>query len=282
VQGTITALVSNTSITVNATTATGGGPYTAWTFSIGGIPGNAGSAGASVGFRYTFSTTTTDGISTAQIRFNNSTIGSVTFLYINDVDFNSGDNSTWLSSLNANNGGRIAIKNGTNNRNIIFDVAGAPVDATTYYKIPVTYVSGALPSNGTALYLVDSRTGPTGPAGSAATISVGTVGSTGPTGTPTVTNSGTSSVAVFDFILQQGPTGPKGTYTVSTTAPTSPTPVTGDVWYNSETGKQFVYYDSYWVESTGAVAGPTGPVYPVTISTSGPTGGVNGDLWFRY
>jgi hypothetical protein len=28
--------------------------------------------------------------------------------------------------------------------------------------------------------------------------------------------------------------------------------------------------------------GPTGPMYPVTISTLAPTGGNDGDLWFRY
>jgi hypothetical protein len=30
------------------------------------------------------------------------------------------------------------------------------------------------------------------------------------------------------------------------------------------------------------VTGPTGPFPPVTFSTSGPTGGTDGDLWFRY
>lgn len=50
-------------------------------------------------------------------------------------------------------------------------------------------------------------TGATGPAGSAATISVGAVSS----GTAvSVSNSGTSSAAVFDFVLQQGATGATG------------------------------------------------------------------------
>ena len=44
----------------------------------------------------------------------------------------------------------------------------------------------------------------------------------------------------------------------SDTAP--PSPSVGDLWYESDTGKTFIYYDSYWVEfvaSTGP-AGPTG------------------------
>ena len=54
----------------------------------------------------------------------------------------------------------------------------------------------------------------------------------------------------------EGPQGPDGKFTVSETPPTSPE--TGDVWYNSTNGRQFVYYDSYWVESTTAIVGQTG------------------------
>jgi hypothetical protein len=61
----------------------------------------------------------------------------------------------------------------------------------------------------------------------------------------------------------QGSTGPKGVYTV--TGPTGPAgAVTGDVWYDSETGKTYVRYDSFWVESAGDIGpqGPTGPTGP--------------------
>jgi hypothetical protein len=62
--------------------------------------------------------------------------------------------------------------------------------------------------------------GPAGTAGTAATVAVGTVSSTGPTGTATVTNSGTSSAAVFDFVLRQGATGVAGTSgVISVTGP---------------------------------------------------------------
>ena len=54
----------------------------------------------------------------------------------------------------------------------------------------------------------------------------------------------------------EGPIGPDGKFTVSETPPTSPE--TGDVWYNSTNGRQFVYYDNYWVESTTAIVGQTG------------------------
>ena len=50
-------------------------------------------------------------------------------------------------------------------------------------------------------------TGPQGPAGQAATIRVGSVTSGD---APAVTNSGTETDAVLDFVLQQGPQGPQG------------------------------------------------------------------------
>lgn len=49
--------------------------------------------------------------------------------------------------------------------------------------------------------------GPQGPAGKAATIQIGSVTSGV---APAVTNSGTETDAVLDFVLQQGPQGPQG------------------------------------------------------------------------
>ena len=62
-----------------------------------------------------------------------------------------------------------------------------------------------------------------GPAGDAATVTVGTVTSGAAGGTPTVTNSGTSSAAVLDFVLIPGDTGPTGA-----TGATGPQGVQGD------------------------------------------------------
>lgn len=36
--------------------------------------------------------------------------------------------------------------------------------------------------------------------------------------------------------------------TISDTAPTSPSPQAGDQWYESDTGRTFIYYDNVWVE----------------------------------
>ena len=53
-------------------------------------------------------------------------------------------------------------------------------------------------------------TGPTGPAGSAATITVGTTTTGAPGTNASVTNSGTSSAAVFNFTIPRGNTGATG------------------------------------------------------------------------
>lgn len=72
-----------------------------------------------------------------------------------------------------------------------------------------------------------------------------------------------------------GPTGPTGaTSNFSTLHPSPPvSPTTGDGWFDPETGRLYVFYDSYWVESASSLAGtqglqgPTGPT-----GVQGPTG----------
>ena len=44
--------------------------------------------------------------------------------------------------------------------------------------------------------------------------------------------------------------------TISDTAPS--TPVAGQIWFESDSGKTFIYYDSQWVEVGGGIAGATG------------------------
>ena len=71
-----------------------------------------------------------------------------------------------------------------------------------------------------------------------------------------------------------------GGATVSDSAPA--TPFAGQIWFESDTGKTFVYYDSQWIEigaqplgqigPTGP-SGPSGPVGPTgATGSTGPTG----------
>ena len=77
---------------------------------------------------------------------------------------------------------------------------------------------------------IQGITGPTGPQGiqgatgadgAAATVAIGTVTTAQPGAQAEVTNSGTPSAAVFDFVIPQGATGPQGIQGM--TGPTGPT-----------------------------------------------------------
>lgn len=85
-----------------------------------------------------------------------------------------------------------------------------------------------------------------------------------------------------------GPFGTGGSgssVTVSDTPPSSPT--TGNLWYESDTGKTFIYYDSFWVEIgsqqtaptvqlTGDVTGTGSGNISTTLASSGVTSGTYG------
>lgn len=123
----------------------------------------------------------------------------------------------------------------------------------------------------------DGAQGPQGPAGKAATIAVGTVTASDPGSTPQVTNSGTTSAAVFDFVLPrgaqgpagadgapgadgqdgaQGPQGPAGPNEVSTTTGTN---ITGLLKGNGSTVQQAVAGTDY--------AKPSNTVYATLLAT---------------
>jgi hypothetical protein len=70
-----------------------------------------------------------------------------------------------------------------------------------------------------------------------------------------------------------GPTGPPGEFIPQASTPPS-SPVAGDVWFDTENGAVFVYYDDFWVEigttEFGGATGPTGP--QGEVGPTGPTG----------
>ena len=100
--------------------------------------------------QFTYSTTTTDSDpGSGFIRFNNSTIGSATAAYIDDLEANGTDVSAWLLSFddvvaNPTNRGRIRVsKSNTLDTWHVFKISGASTDASGYVKLTLTYVDGA-------------------------------------------------------------------------------------------------------------------------------------------
>ena len=120
--------------------------------------------------------------------------------------------------------------------------------------------------------------GPIGLPGVAATVDAGTT-TTGAAGTAAeVTNSGTTSAAVFDFVIPKGDKGDQGTgLVVKGTVPNSGSlPTTGnqpgDMWIASDTGHGWVWDGDSWVDA-GAIQGPVGPTGPTgPQGVPGPTG----------
>ena len=141
------------------------------------------------------------------------------------------------------------------------------VDFPSNPTINDTYTAGTRTWlwDGVAWRIVTASVGPTGPTGPAGYV--GSDGAPGPT----------------------GPAGADGKFYTGSTPPMTPAPEEGDAWFNSDTSRLYVYYDSYWVEASAPVAGPTGPT-----GAAGPTGpqgnflvsdtipltAVSGDAWF--
>ena len=165
-----------------------------------GLQGTTGSTGDKGGVRYTFSTTTTDADpGNGIIRYNNATIASVTTIFIDNLDAAGITQTDWYdtwddSTTTANRGYITVVGNLAGSTVVnIFQVTGQVIPHVSgYYKIPVSYVSGTLPADATALTLGFSRTGNQG-----ATGVQGANGFQGTTGTSVQGTAGTVGVTTF-------------------------------------------------------------------------------------
>lgn len=104
--------------------------------------------------------------------------------------------------------------------------------------------------------------------GRASTLAVGTVTTGSYASEATVENVGTSSDAVFNFSIPQGI---PGDFQPGENPPANP--LTGQVWYNTTSGRAYVYYDSFWVEFSPGFVGPAGPAGPAGAD------GADGTSW---
>jgi hypothetical protein len=86
----------------------------------------------------------------------------------------------------------------------------------------------------------------------------------------TITSVATNQVLQWNGAAWVNATAAGGA-TISDTAPG--TPVAGQIWFESDTGKTFVYYDSQWIEIGAQPLGQIGPTGPSGPSgPAGPTG----------
>jgi hypothetical protein len=187
-----------------------------------------------------------------------------------------------------------------------YDVSAGATRKATVSQLALVGPTG--PTGATGPQGIQGNTGPTGPTGTAATIAAGLT-TTGAAGTSaSVTNSGTSSAAVFNFTIPQGiqgntgPTGPQGPQGIQgiqgNTGPTGPTGANGAAATiavgtttnltagsaatvtNSGTSSAAVFNFGIPIGPTGSTGptgatGPTGPQGPQGIpGPTGPTGGI--------
>lgn len=184
---------------------------------------------------FEFSTTTTDADPGAgKVRFDNATIASVTNVYIDNTSLAGGSVTGWIDSFDdantTTNRGTIAFRSLTDTSVfVLFRVTGAVEDGTGYRKIPVAYLSGSLPADGTELVMGFASAGPA----SLATVTAGTASTLATTASPTVANSGTSAAAVFDFGIPRG--APGGVLYTFSTSTTDSDPGAGKIRFNNAT-----------------------------------------------
>ena len=121
------------------------------------------SAGANAGFPYKFSTTVTAGDpGSGFFRFNSATTGSITEMYISDLDTTSTDRSSALITLDDSGGtdrARIYLPGLATGFTVSLTVTGAITDNTTYLTIPVSFTSGALPADNGLRSVIGVRNG---------------------------------------------------------------------------------------------------------------------------
>ena len=169
---------------------------TGYSGSTSTAPGYTGSTGVSGGLRYTFNSTTTPAsIPTGNVRFNNSSISSITNVYISTTDANAVNATLFLGDVgdSTNTVKGHLIFNTVSNVSSVgavsskFAITGASVlggsAPFTYYTVPVQYVSGtANPANLTQLMMQFLRAGDSGLRGYAGSIGTGYAGSRGDLG----------------------------------------------------------------------------------------------------
>ena len=156
--------------------------------------------------------------------FNNATPASITFIYIDQLDYLGVDRANYYLSFDdansSTNRGLITLgTSGTGTDAITFRVTGTVTNGTGYYKIPVAHVSGSLPTNGAVMSMMFTATGAQGTTGSTGGTgsqgATGTTGNTGNTGaqgaTGTTGNTGSQGAAGSNGSNgAQGSTGAQG------------------------------------------------------------------------
>jgi hypothetical protein len=174
-EGTITAINSGPQLVIEANAGRGTGTYSSWTVSIAAEVPIVGPMG---GLPYAYSTPTLDPTpDTGKLKFDTSSFGSVTNVYIHDITTGGlGASSfigSWGDSTSTPAGYLIFGWGGNNPAQTIYSIVGEVTRSGTvgsgYSTVPVSFVSGYVGaiSNGLAVRVAFTRNGDVGPTGPA-------------------------------------------------------------------------------------------------------------------
>ena len=127
-----------------------------------GIHISPGSSGVKRSIAYRFSDVSEDADPGNGIfRYNNDTLSLVSYIFVDNNDLSGEDQThwygTWDDTTGASGRGRISIAHYEGNNVNVFDVSGIFLIGEGFWKIPVRYVSGALPVSGATYYYIFER-----------------------------------------------------------------------------------------------------------------------------
>jgi hypothetical protein len=247
-----------------------------------------GSQGDKGGLRYNFDISTAiSEPAVGKIRFNNSTISSVSAIALNSSTIEGADVSSYFVALATSLPSELSvikyyavISSNINGNNFyaIFGITDV-TDNASWLELDAQYISGTIPEENATLVLSLSRVGDLGPTGPETSITIGTVDTSLPGEDAEVSVTGPAGNQVLSITLPQGPTGPETTVSIGDVVTGSP----GGTAEASITGPAGDQELSFVIPQ-----GPTGPggTYNYQVSPTAPTGPnpegpTEGDTWFN-
>lgn len=241
-----------------------------------GPKGEQGSFGGATFDYYYSSNTTLSEPGDGYLKFNNTSIGSVTSLYIDQQDASTANVYSYLQTIDDSTSairGHFVITNVANNDQFaMFSITGAHTHYTHYFDVPVSFLSGNTTwSDNTSIFITFARTGDSGDKGDKG--DTGSIGASGAKGDKGDTGATGTSGAKGD----KGDTGATGT--TGAKGDTGTTGDKGDKGDTGATGSTGTKGDTGSTGSTGAKGdkGDTGATGTTGAKGDTGTSGAKGD-----
>jgi hypothetical protein len=96
-----------------------------------------------------------------RFRYNSQAASSVTFIFADNKDISEEDQTNWYSTWDQATGaagrGRVTVTDNSGKVITVFDFTGLFINRNGYWKLPVRYVSGSIPADGSLCYYVFER-----------------------------------------------------------------------------------------------------------------------------